>query len=145
MRLVSQRWRVPPRDERDALGLPPRHRALVREVVLSSGNAPWIFARSVLPAASMHGLRWRILRLDTTPLGQVLFSIPGMQRTRVTVTRPRGTATLVARCGSVLGEGVLPRWQRDSIFSHQGRRLLVSEAFLDDMVDAISNRNGGNR
>lgn len=145
VRVVSQRWRVPRRDERDALGLPPRQRALVREVVMTHDNAPWIFARSVLPATTLDRSRWRFLRLGTTPLGQVLFSIPGMRRATVTVVRPRIDATLIARCSAVLGEDARPQWQRDSIFSHRGGSLLVSEAFLDDMVNSIIRATGTGR
>jgi len=129
--LLAQRWQVPLAAERAELGLAPRERALVREVLLTCHGTPWVFARSVFPRASLRGPQRRLARLGTRPLGEVLFAMRGMRRARVRVEPAQPDSPLGARCRRALGEAPRHAWLRSSVFVHRGRALLVSELFLE--------------
>lgn len=49
----------------------------VREVFLRAHNTPWVFARSVIPQAP-SGLLNELQQVGNNPLGQVLFTHPGV-------------------------------------------------------------------
>lgn len=113
--------------EARALHLSPRRRALVREVILFGRGRPWVFARSILPLATLTG-RLRALRhLDNRPLGGLLFKDPSMRRSAIEVARilPRHR---------ILPEHLQsqrPAWGRRSVFYLDEKPLLVCEIFLD--------------
>lgn len=131
VRLLGQRWCVPPHEERIRLGLPPRVRALVREVVLSCNGVPFVFGRSVFPRSSIRHARWRIGHLGSRPLGDVLFSTPGMQRVSAQVSAIAPEDLLFRRATLAMHPVPLPAWQRHSLFARDGADLLVSELFLE--------------
>jgi chorismate--pyruvate lyase len=112
VQLLGQRWGRPHLDEARSLGIAPRHRVMIREVILHGHQTPWVYARSLLPAKSLdHSLR-RLKHLGTKPLGAFLFSDPGMKRSEIEI--------------GFSEKG----WGRRSVFYLQGQPLLVSEVFL---------------
>ena len=121
-----QGWEVPLDSERRLLGLPPRERALVREVTLHLGETPVVFARSVFPYRSLTGSLAHLRRLQNRSLGAILFSDAGMQRSPFELARVRGDADYLPRD---LHQPE-PAWCRRSRFEIQSRGLLVSEVFL---------------
>lgn len=131
VQLLSNAWRVPLASERLALGLAGRERALVREVLLNCHGEPWVFARSVMPRATLRGPQRRLAMLGPRPLGKVLFATPGMRRVRVTVSRAGHDPRMLGRCARALQAPTLDAWTRTSVFSCRGRSLLVSEIFLE--------------
>lgn len=54
--------------------------ASVREVLLFGSGRPVVFARSVLPASSLEGDNRELLTLGDRPLGEYIFSQPGLRR-----------------------------------------------------------------
>ncbi len=124
--LLAEARERPRPDEASALGVSPRQLAFVREVVLRCADAPWVFARTVVPLQTLAGPNRRLLHLGTRPLGELLFADPKLDRgpMEVTATRP----------GPLLSEvwdgGGTALWGRRSIFRLLGRPLLVSEFFL---------------
>jgi chorismate--pyruvate lyase len=122
--LLRQRVALPRHDEANALGLAQGRHALVREVVLKGLDLPWVYARSILPLATLTG-RLRALRhLDNRPLGALLFADKSMARGDIEIAAidPR---SLPLRLG-----GQAPLWGRRSLFYLDGKPLLVSEIFL---------------
>ncbi len=123
---LYQGWQVPLPSERRLLDIPCRQQALVREVALRLDGAPVVFARSVLPISSLTGSLAHLRRLQNRPLGAILFSHPGMQRS------PFELALLPGRSG-YLPEHLrqtAPAWARRSRFEIEGKGIMVSEVFL---------------
>lgn len=123
---LSQGWCKPLLSETRLLGLPPGQRALVREVVLRCFDEPWVYARSVIPAATLSGRLRRLRRLQNESLGALLFRHPRLQRDAFEVALlPPGSGYI----HPAFRQGA-PAWARRSRFLLHGHSLLVSEVFL---------------
>jgi chorismate--pyruvate lyase len=123
---VSQQWARPLRNERLLLKLPDTQVAWVREVILYGKGKPWVFARSVIPVASIEGGLRYLKRLGTRPLGALLFSDPTMERGAIQIA-PLEPDTLPVETRE-------PCWGRRSVFYLSGKPLLVSEVFLPEFT-----------
>lgn len=126
VRLLGQGWRRPLPTEHRALGLEGMRRALVREVLLECAGEPWVFARSVIPAATLGGEWCHLRRFGERSLGALLFSTQGVQRGEFEVARLAPGDPLLAACAGVTSTA----WARRSLFRLHGRPLLVQEVFL---------------
>jgi chorismate lyase len=125
---VRQRWMHPLPDEAVLLQLRPQQTALVREVWLQCGENRLVFARSVLPRASLYGA-WRNLgALGSRPLGGVLFNDRKVART------PLAFRKLPCRHPISKYVGRSGLWARRSVFMQSGRIILVTEAFLPGVL-----------
>ena len=121
-----QGWETPLPSERRLLDLPPRQLSLVREVVLLLNSDAVVFARSIFPVSSLVGELAHLRRLQSKSLGAILFKHPGMRR------HPFELATIPG------GSDYLPKslhqsgstWARRCRFEIEGKRLMVSEVFL---------------
>lgn len=109
-------------DEAALLGLRRGQTALIREVWLQNGDIPLVFARSVLPRASLRG-GWRKLgKLGSRPLGAALFSDARVVRKPLAFCRWHGRPA---------------QWARRSVFVRDGRVILVTEAFLPAVLKLL--------
>lgn len=117
VKVVSQRLAVPTLSERCMLGLKEKRCAMIREVVLYGAGQPWVYARSILPLATLTGRLRKLRRLDSRPLGALLFSDPTMRREPVQFTSFHSNAGR-------------PIWGRRSVFRLDNKPLLVAEFFL---------------
>lgn len=120
VRPVRQGIAIPRRDEAFMLGLAPRRRALIREVLLQLDGEPVVQARSVIPLASLQGANRVLGHMARRSLGSELFRRPAAARPLVWGARVPG-ALLVDGCDA---------WGRQSLFIKRGRPLLVAEVFL---------------
>lgn len=121
VRVLCQHWATPSADEARALNMPPRQLALIREVeLLGRDGTPWVYARSVLPAATLTGRERRLRQLGDRSLGSLMFSDPSLSR-----------SPLMASC---LRDSTGKRyWARRSVFRLHNKPLLVCEVFLPAM------------
>lgn len=121
-------------DEAAWIGLPHRRHAMTREVFLHCGEIPVVFARSVLPAAGLRG-PWRFLRsLGRRPLGEELFTRPGIGRRVIGVAGLRPNHPLYGKAwGAIPGPAKL--WARRSLFVSAGVPLLLTEVFLPTVLE----------
>ena len=129
--LLGQQLQRPLRDEAEALGRPPHELALVRQVRLCCDDAPWVFARTVIPLPSLNSGLKRLDQLGSRPLGELLFSDPGMQRSIVEVSRLWPGHPLHPLSGAAPDT---PLWGRRSVFTLYRCPLLVSEFFLPQLL-----------
>lgn len=129
VQIIRQCLDAPRLSERLALGLAPRRLALIREVILLGDGVPWVYARSVLPMATLTGSLRKLRRLDNRPLGALLFQSPSMTREPVEVACHTSAN---AKLPVVLGHIDTPLWGRRSVFRLNRKPLLVSEIFLPD-------------
>ncbi len=128
--LLSQSIQRPRLDEYKALAIETGAYALIRQVRLCCGHACWIYARTVIPFATLKGKQRIYANLGTRPLGAMLFADRTMQRDEVMVTSLTG-----GRLPDGLGlEDRDTVWGRRSVFRVGGKPLLVSEYFLPALL-----------
>lgn len=123
---LYQGWEVPLPSERSLLALPSRQVALVREVVLLLDNAAVVFARSIFPIASLVGSLAHLRRLQNSSLGAILFKHPLMHRSPFELALMPGHSDYLP---PDLQQSA-PAWGRRSRFEIEGKKLMVSEVFL---------------
>lgn len=122
--------RLPTADEARALGLAPGISAYLREVILSHDGEALVFARTVMPAATLVGRNAALRQLARNALGDKLFDGRG-ERQQAWFGRSSGHCLLSRRWQSLQGERLpagLP--SRRSRFLYRQRPLLVQELFL---------------
>ena len=130
IQLLSQKRTSPTPDEIQVLGLRYRSHALIRQVILSCDNKPWVYARSVIPITTLTGPLRRLSHLGDKPLGAVLFSDRSIARGKVEVTVISPGQENYKWTGIKKNHLI---WGRRSIFYKSRKKLLVSEFFLPDI------------
>ncbi len=123
VQLLGLSWVGAGADEAPLLGLAPGQRLLERRVFLSCDATPWVFARTLIPPATLAGPGRRLRRLGGRSLGELLFSRPFVER-----GAPQWARVPATELGLPLGWGRL--WGRRIRYLYHGRPLLVSEFFL---------------
>lgn len=126
VRRLYQGWQVPLPSEQKLLQVPPRQRAMVREVLLLLDERAVVFARSVFPISSLSGELAHLRKLQNRSLGAILFRLPAMQRSPFELARITGDSAYMAPWIRQQEDA----WARRSCFDINGKRLLVSEVFL---------------
>ena len=126
VRRLFQGWDVPLPSERHLLGLPARQRALIREVALLLDKETVVFARSVFPFASLGGSLGHLRRLQNRSLGAILFQHPGMHRCPFELANMPGDSDYLPKNLQQSDTA----WGRRSRFEIEGKKLMVSEVFL---------------
>lgn len=102
--------------EAEAMDLRAGTGARIREVNLCCGGEPRIYARSLLPHATLAGAGSALEELGTRPLGDALFAYAGLERGPIEIAHTeRG-------------------WARRSVFRVDGAPVLVGEWFLDALA-----------
>lgn len=117
--VLSERQQRPTISEAQTLGISPRSRVQIREVVMSLKGQRVVFARTVIPMSTLTGFERQLRSLNNKPLGEFLFTHPAMERQPIEV-----------KSGTLNGQ---PVWGRRSIFNLSHKPLLVSEFFLPDL------------
>jgi chorismate--pyruvate lyase len=87
VKVISQMEMLPSYSEADALNARQCSPMLIRQVVLSGQETPWIFARSAIPLSTLTGRQSPLRDIDSQPLGAVLFNDPSMTRAPVQIAR----------------------------------------------------------
>ena len=136
VQVLSQVRGVPRLDEAQVLGMRPREMAVIRQVLLMCGRQPWIYARTVIPVASLRGKLQRLTGLGTRPLGGVLFADPTMHRGAVELAEILPGQAVFAAATVHLRQPPVAIWGRRSVFKLSDKPLLVSEIFLPDFPAA---------
>lgn len=129
VQVLRQQWDNAALSEYDLLGISPRQRCLIREVLLLCHGQPWVYARSVLPISSLTGELRHLRRFDNRPLGQLLFNTPGMHRSPFQIAC-LAASDLPLQATLSLKEKNPTLWGRRSRFVIYNKPLLVSEIFL---------------
>jgi len=127
---VARGFARPFPDEAKLLGLSPKARAYVRDVLLMGSGRIRVFAHSVLPRSSLRGGWSGITRLGTKPLGEALFADPRIRRLGLTMRRIDARHPLYHATRRHTGFTGRHLWARRSVFCLNGHPLLVNEVFL---------------
>ena len=112
-------------NEARALHIKPSARCLIREVQLCVDGTPWVYARSIIPLASLKGELGFLKKLKNSALGALLFKDPGLKRSHFEVFA--GHLPYMPPSESHPEE---TSFSRRSIFTLKGQPLLVAETFL---------------
>ncbi len=106
-----------------------RQKVQVREVVLYCDDEPWVYAQSLMPLGETCAAK-KLTALGEKPLGEVIFSEPGMTRSAIEVCRfaDGSDVTLLAQQMGLSVNHSL--WGRRSCFKLDDYELLVCEVFL---------------
>lgn len=134
VRVTREAVDMPWSDECAALGLAPRERAWVREIVLEVEGVPFVAAHSVTPLAASQGVWQAMRRLRTRPLAELLYSDSGVARSALVsrrVSARHALYTLAAREIAVEPNHAPHAFvARRSVFERAGAPLLVTECML---------------
>ncbi len=112
------------------LGMCRGETAIIREVELLCDETPWVFARTVIPVASLRGPARRLTMLGTKPLGEVLFADPCTRRVVMEMARIDKRDNLFHSAITSLDSEPDELWGRRTLFHLAGSPLLVNELFL---------------
>ncbi|GAB6040427.1 chorismate--pyruvate lyase family protein [Endothiovibrio diazotrophicus] len=135
VRVLRQGRGRPQLEEAHALAVKPGASALVREVLLTCDGAPQVFARTVIPDATLGGKRRRLAHLGERPLGEFLFRQRGMERDELELTRLTARHALFGLATAELRDPPPEIWGRRSLFRLDHHPLLVAEFFLPAIAD----------
>ena len=130
VQVLSQAWGTPLHNEARRLGMRERQAALIREVLLYCGDTPWVFARTVIPRATLTGKEKYLANLGSKPLGAVLFADPHMHRDQFEVACIQAGEYLYAKATWHSSKKPKQVWGRRSAFYLSDKPLLVNEIFL---------------
>lgn len=129
LQVLRQRLHHANPDEAGVLGLKPRSRCRVREVLLHCNELPVVFAHTVLPLRPRGVLgRW-LAGLGGRSLGSLLFAHPGFLRGRLAYARIDRRHPLYARASSALGVAPKHFFARRCTHDFGCQRVLVTEVF----------------
>lgn len=126
---------LPDDDERWPLRLPRRRLALLREVLLSCGETPLVFAHSVIPLAGLRGPWVGLAGLGHSPLGAALFANPLIRRQPLQYRRLDVRHPLYRAATRHLAAAPATLWARRSLFALENRPILVTEVFLPEILN----------
>ena len=134
VQVLAQYWGRAEFSEVQALGIKPRDQVLIREVILTGGGRPWVWARSILPRRSLTGPLRKLSKLSNQPLGGWLFKQPNLRRDPLEISR------------FAVGDPRLPEalqadrelWGRRSVFYVHDKPILVGEVFLPEFLATLT-------
>lgn len=121
--VLHQGSEQPRADEATALGIPDEEPVWAREVLLHTGGAARVFARSVAPLAMLEQSSLELQQLGVRSLGELLFGKPNISRGPIDIS----LYPSVWLPPALRYEGC---WARRSLFNDGDLRLLVCEVFL---------------
>lgn len=134
VRVLRQGLARPLESERQLLGMQRGEQALLREVQLQCDQAPWVFARTLIPGSSLVGRARRLAFLGSKPLGAVLFADPATHRGALEMACLRPGDMLFHKALQDTDCDAAELWGRRTVFFYAGKPLLVNEIFLPDIA-----------
>ena len=134
--VLQQDWLFPEDDERERLNINSSGDVFVREVLILSEDKIWMFARTVIPRATLTGKLSQLTQLKNRSLGSVLFSIPNLERSEFGIACLQPGTQWYEKISCQLAQYITiksPLWARRSTFALQNKSLLLTEVFLPDI------------
>ena len=130
LEIIRHGWARPQLNERRLLLMPDNAYALRREVILCCGDTPLIFARTIIPNASLQGAGLRLSRLGRRPLGELLFRDHSVERSQWQLAHVARDNPMFDDIGLEKTRSSSEIWGRRSVFLYANKPLLVAEMFL---------------
>jgi chorismate--pyruvate lyase len=114
-------------NEKKALSLHLRQYAHIREILMGTKEQNWIFARTIIPLATLKKNYKRLAQLNSTSLGTILFKPNVSIRVSMKISFIRSDHSILSIL-SLKTKKLL--CQRTSLFQLKSGPLLVREIFL---------------
>ncbi|GJM04179.1 MAG: putative chorismate pyruvate-lyase [marine bacterium B5-7] len=132
--LIDESWCYPMPDESYLLSSCNRKITFIRESWLKCGKERIVYARTIIPRATLKGESQKLMRLGTKPLGNVLFNDNTTYRTNMRY------ASIPSHCelhkqASQDTDIASDLWGRQSLFYVNNKPLLVTEVFLPAIME----------
>ncbi len=121
-------------DEAAAVRLNARAPAMIREVLLCSGDKPLVFAHTVIPLDGLRGPWQKLAGLGNRSLGSALFADRRVERFPLAYKRLNRRHPLYRAAAPYLAAPTPTLWARRSQFALTGHLLMVTEVFLPTML-----------
>ncbi len=135
IQVIQEGWQNPTLEESAVLNIKPRQLVLVREVLIESPSAAkWMFARTVVPRATLSGKEQQLARLKNRSLGSVLFKDPQLRRSKFELSCMRRGSEWYQRIVGLLVTDAPEFWARRSVFTINKKSLLLTEIFSPDVA-----------
>ena len=134
VKVFKEDWQKPTPNESIALGLKPNSLAFVRQVHLFCGSQAWVYARTVVPDATLHGELQKLTHLGTQPLGAILFANKHIRRGTIEIAKITNQHKLHKTALMFSQQKSDAIWGRRSLFRIADKPLMVSEIFLPDLT-----------
>jgi len=132
VQVLCHEWQSAVDDERSSLNLATDSETLIREVLITSEDKTWMYARTVFPREVL-AIEPQLEHLATRSLGSVLFSNPTMRRSEFEVVNVGANTEwyqVISQSTPLHADHV---WARRSKFYLQEKPLLLTEVFLPDI------------
>jgi chorismate lyase len=111
--------------------------ALVREVALQMRGKTWVYAQSLIPDATLDQFPW-LAELGTSPIGQVMAGISGVERRPYEFVRVPASHPLGRRALEWIEERPEWLWARRALWRLRGLPVLVQEIFCPGIGHAVT-------
>jgi chorismate--pyruvate lyase len=134
----GQSWRRPLFDEARVLSLRAGACALIREIYLQCKKQPWVYGRSIIPAATFTGAERRLAHWGQRSLGDYLFSQRKALRGHIEIARILPQHNLFRLAAKDVQVKNTELWGRRSLFYIKNKPLLVVEVFLTDQIPCMN-------
>lgn len=132
--VLDQAWGKPQASEAKLLGMKQNKLGFIRQVYLYCGDTPWVYAKTVIPRATLHGELQKLTKLGTQPLGEVLFTDQHITREAIQIAKITKDHALFNTATEQSLSIASTIWGRRSVFRVAEKLLLVSEIFLPDFL-----------
>lgn len=122
--LLGQKLSYPSAEEIKEMGLGRKRLALTREVLISSGNDPWVYAKSIMITNShLHYLRCFKKNLESKGMGEIVFARKGEVKRKY--LRKNNYPALIAE------QAIKISFSRKSLLDFKGISILLYECFTE--------------
>jgi chorismate--pyruvate lyase len=129
--LLDEGLATPLLHESTRLQLAPARPAWVRCVLLVCQNQPRVYARTVIPDWTAHNPWAEVQRLGSQPLGELLFRLPGLQRSGFEWGQSVIWPHAEHWTGQASAQPQPEPLARRCVFVREQAPLLLTEVFLD--------------
>lgn len=135
VKVIFQGWLPPLEEEGIFLNVEKNVDVWVREVLISSGVQPLMFARSVFPANVLEGKYGAFQQLENRSLGTLLFDDPQVMRGEFQFANLDKETFWHNQSFRYVTQPDENLWARRSLFHIQDKALLLTEVFFPTIED----------
>lgn len=133
--VVLEEWVNPDHSEAKLLGIPTEQKVLLRQVHLKCGDNLCVYARSVIPVATLQGKHKQLQHLGNKPLGEYLFANATLKRSKIEWSKLTPDSSQFTSALEHQAAADQTVWGRRSLFEIDEKPLLVSEFFLPVLIE----------
>jgi chorismate-pyruvate lyase len=125
-------WNQPNTMELNYLQITPQE-CWLRETILYINNKPWMWARTTIPKAALQTFNVDLTKIDTTPLGAVIFNEADLVRSAFCYSTLSTTNNMYQKIQQQTPINAEKLWARRSMFSLRDTNFCLTEVLLDHL------------